>query len=70
MCTHHDYPPGTTVEVQIAKPGKRTRWYRATFLGTAPGAQMSGLPDLRVQTRDGKVLEMCSPRSVRPVVRK
>jgi hypothetical protein len=61
---HHDYEPMSRVKVQVSERG-RARWLVGTFLGTDVGAQMSALPFLVVQTRDGRVWPACSPDYVR-----
>jgi hypothetical protein len=58
---HHDYIPGSKVQVMISGKG----WRAATFIGTSLGAQMSALPFLVVQTRDGEIHTHCSPEYVR-----
>jgi len=62
--THHDYAPGTKVQVQVERNG-RARWVSATFIGTSVGVQLSGARFLVVQARDGRVYRSCAPECVR-----
>jgi hypothetical protein len=67
MAIPQEFTPGSRVQVQIAKWGKPTRWYSATFIGAVVGCSQWGdnTTTFVVETLDGVIWPCCHVDCVR-----